>query len=416
MQRNAVDGARCSFSPDFLRLSTGSETFTDHTTDHHTVLMPDDTDPLFDPIDQFVENESEVRFDVEVPTGLLGWKPPHERIGGAEKVSNAEIPDDPDERKERMVQEMWRRYRKLLQKDGYRVLVDLKEKLELIEGNAESQVNDLSILSGGRQRLLKVLREWSNQEAGDTKMEDIVADYEASEDHPYKLEYSRGQRRRSMPGLQRSGSGRLYLSEEYYRRKPLFHHDRPRVRFSGSETVAEVIDTVESRIRSEKRRLDDARNLKRLIQFRRQLIERFLWTYEVAGRVVPDATVKRVPKFLQGKERGLSHVLRVLAMLPDFHPDGGPRERSWPTQADLKETIDDRFSASDTGTSAAAVVEGASRVVRGLFSSRYESFRPDFYELLIEHQGDFRRWANRMDVKMTPGDASPSAGNSPGSV
>lgn len=366
-------------------------------------------DPFFNTVDRFVEHESHDRHPVDVPIDLLDWKPPP---GSPVKGDvDTDTPDDKGKRREAMIDETWRRYQQLLEKSGYPALRTLKKRLTRLEGRQGQILSDHKHRWEALNEILVSMRDWFSGWDGQTSMFEIIESDDFVQENlpsPYKLNWSTAGGRPPTAGSSRTprSSGELFLGDEFYQLKPVVHLNRPKFQFRGYEVLDGIIRTLKGHVRREKREIESTDKLVRLIKFRKELLERFIWAYEIAGDVA-DATPDGIPTVVRRGERSHRHVLRILEVLPSLHENGNPTGGEWPTRDELMAQVGDWLNDRHCSQNPQALVEGALRLVREL-AEDYENLRPDFYEYLIQHEDRFLDWADKLNRNISPGnDPSP---------
>jgi hypothetical protein len=360
--------------------------------------MTDPSDTTLKPVADFVDSESRARFPVvEVPTELLDWLPPVEQAK-QEQFGDKGDDEDSSDRAKLMIQSTFSQYSALLERDGYCALTDLREKLETRRQAEATNERVLQYRLNELEPLLKFFEDHVNKRSKDTPIREII-------DSPVDF-------RRTLPGLHtvtRTGSGEPpdgqdSGNEDYQgeispsvKGYDAPEYEPPTVEFSESTTLSEIKNNIESKCARCRSGVRAAKKLRKLIRFRLRLLQRFVWTYEMAGTVPEDPTVQRIPELVQRRPAHLEHVVRVLDLIAPMHEDGQPEGGEWPSQPELIQEAEDHFTDGEFSAAPGSVVKQAAQLISDVYYIRYEEFRDDFYELLLQNEEEIRKWADEMD-------------------
>lgn len=363
--------------------------------------MPDPSNTTLKSVADFVDSESRARFPmVDVPTDLLDWLPPVERVK-EEQLEDSDDDEDSGDLERLMIRSTFSQYSVLLERDGYRALTDLKKKLEMRREREvrrgrvhEYRLNEL-------KPLLRFFQGRVEEKSEDTPIRHIIdsaADFDSELPSYHTVTWTGpggppvGQEsdREDYQG-EISPDVKGYDVPEY---KP------PSVEFSATVTLSEVTEAIREKCIRCESGIRGARKLRKLVRFRLRLLHRFIWTYEIAGIIPDDPTVPRIPERVRRRPTQLRHVIRVLDLIAPMHEDGEPEGGEWPSQPDFIHEAEVHFEGDEHNATPASVVKQAAQLVSDVYYIRYEDFRDDFYELLLEHEEEIRKWADEMELEV----------------
>lgn len=371
-------------------------------------------------VDRFVDNESVTRFDVSPPIHLLDWKPLNERVASDEKDSSTpehEWQGNPEKGRETMIKGMWKRLRNRLEKDGYQSLLEMESRLETYKAEEQSKVHQLDT-EHYATREYEDLLERLIDELGPEKEIVTALNKKVSLQPKYDLSWEAsptGFLREQTgikeitsdeprKGLRFEWKGSLRLADGYIKEYGFSQKADTKFEFKGDEEVNSVYERVCKIDRTLEREQNERKNLLRLVRFRLKLLQRFLWTLEVAGKTVPEPTDgNEIPAAVDGHDTLVKHACCILNLKSTLLNEAGevPEKGNLPTQKELQEYVKDAYDITSIGVSSRAVVEGSAKLIRKvLFEDEYDGFRSGFYKLLFENEDLIFKIADKKDLDL----------------
>jgi uncharacterized protein Usg len=327
----------------------------------------------------------------------LDWLPPVERAR-KQQFEDGDDEADPGDREGLMVQSIYSQYSALLKRDGYCALTELLGKLKT---RREAEVrNDraLQYRLNELKLLLNFFEPQIHERSEDTPIQEIIssgADFNRELPSYHTVTWTGPG---GPPNDQDSGSedyqGVISPDVKGY---DVPEYTPPSVEFSRSTTLGEIARDIDDECTRCESGMRGAQRLRRLIRFRIKLLQRFIWTYEIAGAVPDDPTVQKIPEFVQRNPKGLAHALRVLELIDSLQENGKLSGGEWPSQPELKEKAREYSFGDGVSATPDSIVTRATDFLREVFPLRYEKFGDDFYVLLLEYDEDFREWAAESD-------------------
>lgn len=360
--------------------------------------MLNHSDTTFEPVADFVDSESRARFPmVEVPTELLDWLPPVEQAK-QEQFGDKGDNEGSSDREKLMIRSTYSQYSAMLERDGYGTLTDLLESLETRRKAEVRKDRALEYRLNELKPLLTFFDDRVNQRSGNTPIREIIdsrADFDRELPRLHTVTWTGPER----PPVGQDSDGEDYQGEisPDVKGYDVPEYKPPCVEFSASMTLGEITDAINKKCTRCASGVRGARKLKKLARFRQRLLQRFMWTYEMAGTVPEDPAVQKIPELVQRRPTHLEHVMRVLDLIGPLHEDGEPQDGEWPSQPDLIDDAEAHFTTGEFSATPASVVKQATDLVSDAYYIRYEDFRDDFYELLLQNEEEIRKWADEMD-------------------
>lgn len=366
-------------------------------------------DPAFRPVDDFVENEACTRFTLNPPTELLDFDPIWEREVAEGSQDGRDPPIDKENRKELMIQKMWSRLQVLLETDGYSGLDQLSTRLEAHYESEKDRLASRRVEAKSLKLYLELIEK--ALEEGRDKREFAGLFWHSDHSPPTEVKVVWDEST-LMPG---QFPLRITLTQDAQRNKNISPPPAsPPLKIGVQESLVEVKQRLKAKKGKVVSEAKATRQLCRLINFRHEVLARFLWTFEVGGKPVEEVTTSRTPDGIPPKR--VQHACTVLKAIPDEEEDirlliGD--DSGWPTQKQLGEFLDREYG-DRIQVEPSTVVDKAAALLRDdLAEGRYESFSkksPTFWDLLLHPscRGTIRDLEAEMDLDVPTRSDPPS--------
>lgn len=365
-------------------------------------------------LDQFVEQQAKERFlfDRQLETNFAL----HRRFRPGSETSSRDA-DERDkslveaiadgsyrsEERERTIQAMWDRLHQLRQSDGIAALYDLKSRLEAHQDEQKQKLHTVNTKITAVGWYQDVMEKKGGGTGSEKTMIEVFPPSSFGEELSGPVEPRCYLKWRKDPGEEFKGNGNDAIGRGEIRMRqslddPDFSYP---LKFDPGNTVKEIW----AKLRGMRTRCEDAweerGTICRLIDLRKTLLDRFLWTFEVAGGVPREVTVSvsEVPEKFDNNPKALRHACIILELLPDL-PNASLSVTNPPTKGELKESILTRIDLEELGRiQPQSVINGAARLLKTVLNDRgNKKIDKEFWRLLNRHQDALQTAAEKMGL------------------
>jgi len=312
---------------------------------------------------------------------------------------------------------MWRRLHRLKQRDGYGALYDVRASLATHREEEEEKLRDANTKCKAAEYYKSILKEKEEEGALSDAMIKAFPPTSLAEELSGPVEPRCHLKWHKAPTLKVRGNGNEAIdSGEIRMRQALDDPDFSfPLKFSPDDTIRDVKASL-AKMRAKNLEAQQKQQvIFGLITLRKTLLDRFLWTFEVAGGVPKEVTVSHVPEELSDNPKALRYACIILKLRPYLDGATPPISES-PSKGDLQDCLWNRIDFGELGCNQPqAVVNGAVRLLKKVLNDRdNEAIDEEFWELLDADQGTLQKAAEEenLDIPVPSGGENASSSDS----